>query len=135
MPWLLYTLLSGFFIGLASFFRKMATKSSGSLGGFLIEGLVYGILALLFLLLQKNKLSLLAHPWYSSLSALSLFFGAFFLYKAFSIGELSLTNIIYLTISISVVLLISLLFLKEPLSLKQGIGIIAGILAIFLLKS
>ena len=135
MTWLLYALASGFFIGLASFFRKMATKTSGSLGGFLIEGLVYGLLALLFLLFQQNRSSLLAHPWYASLSALSLFFGAFFLYRAFSVGELSLTTIIYLTLSLSVVLLISLFFLKEPLSLKQGIGIIAGILAIFLLKS
>lgn len=135
MAWLIYVLLSGFFIGLASFFRKMATKSSGSLGGFLIEGLVYGIFALLFFLLQQNKSSLLAHPLFASLSAIALFFGAFFLYRAFSIGELSLTNIIYLAISLSVVLLVSLFFLKESLSLKQVIGILAGIAAIFLLKS
>src|SRR5579871_2069853 len=99
MNWLLYTLLGGFFIGFASFFRKMATKSSGSLGGFIIEGLVYGVLAFLFFLFQQNKSTLLLHPWYASLSAVALFLGAFFLYKAFSAGELSLTNIIYLTVS------------------------------------
>jgi hypothetical protein len=55
MTWLFYALLSGFFIGLASFFRKMASKTSGSLGGFLIEGLVYGMLTLLFFLFQQNK--------------------------------------------------------------------------------
>ena len=135
MTWLIYALLSGSFIGLASVFRKLATKSSGSLGGFLIEGLVYGALALLFFLFQQNKSTLVAHPWYSSLSALALFLGAFFLYKAFSIGELSLTNIIYLAISLIVVLVVSLFFFKEALSIKQTAGLILGIIAIFLIKS
>lgn len=135
MTWLIYALLSGCFIGLASFFRKMAIKTSGSLGGFIIEGLVYGILALLFLLMQQSKSSLLTNPLYASLSALALFFGAFFLYRAFSLGELALTNILYLTVSLGIVLLISLVFLREPLSLKQVVGILAGVLAIYLLKS
>lgn len=113
----------------------MATKSSGSLGGFVIEGLVYGVIALLFFLLQQNKSTLIAHPLYSSLSAIALFFGAFFLYKAFSAGQLSLTNVLYLTVALSVVLIISLFFLKESLSAKQILGIAAGILAIFLIKS
>jgi uncharacterized membrane protein len=135
MTWLLYALLSGLFIGFASFFRKMSTKSSGSLGGFVIEGLVYGVLALLFFLVQQNKSTLIAHPLYSTLSAIALFLGAFFLYKAFSAGALSLTNVLYLAVSLSVVLLISFVFLRESLSFKQMMGIAAGILAIFLLKS
>ena len=135
MSWLVYVILSGSFIGLASFFRKMATKSQGSLGGFIVEGLIYGVLALSFFLIQQHKLSLISHPWFAALSALSLFVGAFFLYKAFSIGELSLTNIIYLAISLSVVLVISLALLREPLTIKQILGIIAGIVAIFLIKS
>lgn len=135
MSWLIYALLSGFFIGFASFFRKMSSKTSGALGGFIIEGLVYGLLALLFLLFQQHKSSLVSHPLYSSLSALALFLGAFFLYKAFSLGALSLTNIIYLAVSLIIVLGISFVILKEPISIRQILGMILGIVAIFLIKS
>ena len=134
MSWLLYALLSGLFIGSASFFRKMATKSSGPLGGFIIEGLVYGALMLALFLFQQNKSSLISNPWYAAGAAVSLFFGAFFLYRAFSVGELSLTVISYLVVSFIVVLLASFAFLKEPITLKQGLGIIIGIVAIFLLQ-
>jgi uncharacterized membrane protein len=135
MSWLLYTLLSGLFIGFASFFRKMASKTSGSLGGFIIEGLVYGCITVLFFLFQQNKATLVSHPLYSTLSALALFGGAFFLYKAFSTGTLSLTNIIYLSVSLTVVVIISLVVLREPLSIKQIMGMVLGIIAIFLIKS
>lgn len=134
MTWFIYALLGGLFIGFATFFRKMSTKSSGALEGFLIEGLVYGILALLFFLFHQNKSALLAHPWFAAASAVSLFLGAFFLYKAFSAGALSTTNILYLTVSLGIVLLISLFFLRESLSLKQIMGVVVGVLAIFLLK-
>lgn len=135
MTWLIYTILSGFFIGFSFFFRKMAAKASGPLGGFIIEGIVYGVLMVIFFLFQQNKGAFFSNPWYASFSAIALFLGALFLYKALAIGELSLTNITYLAISLSVVLLISLFFLKESLSLKQILGIATGILAIFLLKS
>jgi uncharacterized membrane protein len=134
MNWFVYTMLGGLFIGGSLFFRKLATKASGSLGGFIIEGLVYGGLVVLFLLLQKNKGTFFTNPWYASVSAVSLFFGAMFLYKALSSGKLAVVNVLYLAISVATVFLLSMFVLKEHITIKQVLGFLFAIAAIFLLK-
>lgn len=134
-PWLINTFLAGFFIGVSFFFRKLATKSSGSVNGFIIEGLVYGVLMVLFFLFQKNKSDLFNHPMYASFSAVFLFFGALFLYKALSLGKVTPVNIIYLMVSIAIVLILSMVFLKEHLDIKQLLGLILGVISIILIRS
>lgn len=133
MSWLIYTFLGGLFIGSSMFFRKMATKTSGSVGSFIIEGIVYGLLVLCLFLFQKNKVAIFSQPLYASLSAVALFIGAMSLYKALSMGKLSVTNVVYLVLSLAVVLILSLIFLREQLAVKQIIGLILAIAAIFLL--
>lgn len=135
MTWLLYTILSGTFIGFSFFFRKMATKAAGPTNSLIVEGLVYGLIIVGFFVLQKNKGDVFSNPWFAALSAASLFVGGMFLFKALEIGKLSVTNILYVSLSIATVLVLSFLFLKEQLAVKQIIGVVLAIIAVILLRS
>ena len=132
--WLLYTIFSGIFIGSSFYFRKLAAKDVGSGSAFIIEGIVYGIIMLVFLLLQNNKPGLFNKPLYPTLSAFALFFGSMLLYKALPMGKLSVTTLLYIVLSAGTVILISLVLLKEQLTIKQIAGLVLAAIAVILMR-
>jgi|UniRef100_A0A7C3ZAB8 transporter family protein len=132
--WLALSLLSLGLWGLWGVFSKVATQQVGPQGAYLLG--IFGYLPVLALLLYETGGKIPWNPWGwgAALAAgLSTGFGLFFFFRALHQSTASL--VVPLTSLYPVVtVFLSWLFLKESLSLRQVLGFVLAMAAVWLMS-
>jgi len=131
-PWVAFAVLSMLLYGLWGFFPKLASRSLDFRTILIIESV--GTLIVVGVLLASMKFRVgadLRGTAYALAAGLAGALGSLFFLLALSRGKASVV-VTMTAIYPLVVIILSALFLKEPLTLKQGAGIVLAMAAMVL---
>ncbi|MBW4493915.1 MAG: EamA family transporter [Oscillatoria princeps RMCB-10] len=130
--WLIYALMSGLIYGLWGIFGKLATNFTDPKSALIYE--VIGGLVVAFAVLVKTGFQLQVDSlgiFYGICTGISAMVATLFFLMAVSQGPVSIVGTItalYPTVTI----LLAFLILKEPISLRQAVGMALAVAAIVL---
>ncbi len=130
--WLVYTLITLFLYGLWGFFPKMASLHLPAKEALLFQ--IIGILAvgITILLSTKTKLQFsLPGLIYSILGGIAGIVGTLFFLKALAIGK-TYVVIVMTALYPLIAILLAYIVLREPLTMKNALGIGFAMVAIYL---
>lgn len=139
MAWLGFALITAFLYGIYSFFTKLVsgTKLNYALAGIIIQ-FVATLIAFLWLLSFKARGMKIEIPQigvlFALLGGLAIGTSIFFVFRAYSLGNVSVVAPIILAGSIAVASILGVIFLHEKVTLNILIAYILAGISIFLLS-
>lgn len=131
---ILFSFITLFFWGFWGFFPKLATKNISPMSGMVYEiiGVVIVGVVVLFMVNFQPEVNTKGIV-YSILTGLFGTIGTIFFFYAFSTGKT--TSVILTTAMYPVItLFLAFVILREPITLKQGIGMIFSLIALILIN-
>lgn len=139
MTWLGFALITAFLYSVYSFFTKLVsgTKINYALAGIIIQ-FIATFIAFLWLLSFKARGMKIEIPqngvWFALLGGITIGSSIFFVFRAYSSGNVSIVAPIILIGSIAVASILGIIFLHERVTLNIIVAYILVGISIFLLS-
>ena len=139
MNWIFFSLLTAVGFGMSDVFTKVASDKISAFSGVVFLHLTSGVIALCLMFalpffgFEKQQVTS-SGIFYSIVAGVFLFIGGSSYFFMFDKGAPLGIGVLVTTLGvISITLIASTLFLKEPLSMQQIVGILLGLVSVYLL--